>query len=373
MDYGAISIDTSIFDQKGLKLESGILKTLEQFNGKPSPLILSEIIVREVHNHLKKKATESRGKVTKAIKESISNLSVSEKNSKIAINVLIPKDDDNEVAKKRLTSFISNTNTEIIPATGRVELDEVIKKYFHAEPPFAESGKKKNEFPDAIALMSLESWAKEHQTKILAVAKDKDWGNFAEQSKYIDVIEDLAEAIAKFQPHSLAIDYCTFIAKELPNFEPKYLYENIHDYLVDAIGDIDIYPEASSSFIYEVDDTEVVLDDFSFIVDNDGNALLQPIQGQNETLIIEAKIDIAATVSASFSLSVRDSIDGDDVYIGSATVNTEVEFQSEILFTMEGDFEGDTKNIDLINFELLSYPKDIDFGEIEPDWEDEYA
>jgi hypothetical protein len=39
MDYGAITLDTSIFDQKGLKLESGILKMLEQFNGKPSHMI----------------------------------------------------------------------------------------------------------------------------------------------------------------------------------------------------------------------------------------------------------------------------------------------------------------------------------------------
>jgi prenyltransferase beta subunit len=39
MDYGAITSDTSIFDQKGLKLESGILKMLEQFNGKLSHII----------------------------------------------------------------------------------------------------------------------------------------------------------------------------------------------------------------------------------------------------------------------------------------------------------------------------------------------
>ncbi len=41
MDYGAITIDTSIFDEKSLNLESGILKTLEQFKGKPSHLVLS--------------------------------------------------------------------------------------------------------------------------------------------------------------------------------------------------------------------------------------------------------------------------------------------------------------------------------------------
>lgn len=78
MDYGAITIDTSIFDQKGLKLESGILKTLEQFRSKPSHLVLSEIVIREVHSHLKRKASDSREQVVKAIRESIVSLSVSE-------------------------------------------------------------------------------------------------------------------------------------------------------------------------------------------------------------------------------------------------------------------------------------------------------
>jgi predicted nucleic acid-binding protein len=368
MDYGAISLDTSIFDQKGLKLESGILKTLEQFNGKPSHLVISEIVVREVHAHLKKKATESRAQAIKAIRESMLSLSVSKESSEIATKALIPADNDNEVAKNRITSFIKNTGAEVIPATGRVELDDIIKKYFKSEPPFAETGKKKNEFPDAIALMSLESWAKENETKILAVAKDGDWEKFAEQSEYIDVVEDLAEAIAKFQPHSSAIDFCSIIAEKLPNSEPEDLHKAIAQYLSDAVGEMDLYPEASSQFSYEPDYVEVVLNDFEFITGDDGHALLQPVQGQNETLIVEAKINITATASTSFSLSVRDSIDKDYVSIGSASASTDLDFESEILLTFEGDFDDDIDNIELTDFELLSYPSDADFGDVEPDW-----
>lgn len=65
MDYGAITIDTSIFDEKGLGLEFGILKTLEQFNGRPSHLVLSEIVVREVHSHLKKRQLTRGSKFSK--------------------------------------------------------------------------------------------------------------------------------------------------------------------------------------------------------------------------------------------------------------------------------------------------------------------
>lgn len=368
MDYGAISVDTSIFDEKGLKLESGILKTLEQFNGKPSHLVLSEIVVREVHAHLKKKAKDARASVVKAVRESKAHLSVVDESVKIASDALVPEIDDGEVANKRLEDFVKNTGAEIIPATGRVELDEIIKKYFQAEPPFEESGKKKSEFPDAIALMSIESWAKENKTKVLAVARDGDWKRFAEESDYIDVVEDLAEAISKFQPHSSAIDFCTNIAKLLPTEKPEGIYESIQQYLSEQVAEIELYPEASSQFFYEPDYVEVVLDSFDFVCDESGSAVLQPVQGQNNTLIVEAKIVVSAEASTSFSLTVHDSIDKDYVSIGSSSASTEMEFEAEVLLTFEGDFDEGIDYVELVEFELLSSPSDVDFGDIEPDW-----
>jgi hypothetical protein len=190
MDYGAITIDTSIFDEKGLNLESGILKTLEQFNGKPSHLLFSEIVLREVHGHLKKKAREARSSLVKAIRESKVSLSATDENAEAALRDLVPIADDSDIAKDRVMVFVKNTGAKIVPAAGRVELGEVVKKYFDAEPPFEVTGKKKNEFPDAIALMSLESWAEEKKTKVLAVAKDNDWQRFARLHSLIHIYSE---------------------------------------------------------------------------------------------------------------------------------------------------------------------------------------
>ena len=145
MDYGAITIDTSIFEQQGLNLESGLLKTLDQFNGKPSSLILSEIVTREVSSHLEKKTSEARGQVQKALRASKMHLTLDEDKINKAAKLLIPNKDDKEAAKARLEVFINNTGTEIVLASGYVELDDLIRKYFQSLPPFAESGKKKNE------------------------------------------------------------------------------------------------------------------------------------------------------------------------------------------------------------------------------------
>ena len=122
MDYGAITLDTSIFDQHGLKLESGLLKTLEQFNGKPSPLILSEIIVREVISHLKKKAKKSRLLVEKAIRDSPAHLSLTSENVNIARFSLIPEISDKEIAENRMKAFCNSAGAIQIPVA-TVELD----------------------------------------------------------------------------------------------------------------------------------------------------------------------------------------------------------------------------------------------------------
>ena len=58
-----------------------------------------------------------------------------------------------------------------------VTMQEVFQKYFTAAPPFAVSGKKKNEFPDAVALMSLEAWTNKNNKRVLAVSGDKDWAD----------------------------------------------------------------------------------------------------------------------------------------------------------------------------------------------------
>lgn len=368
MDYGAITIDTSIFDQKGLNLESGLLKTLEQFNGKPHPLILSEIVVREVHNHLVKRASEVRGQVQKALRASKAHLTLDEEKVEEALKLLIPDKDDKDVSKSRLENFINNTGAEIVPASGHVELDDLIQKYFKSQAPFSESGKKKNEFPDAIALMSIESWAEENDTKVLAVSDDGDWEAFGKESDRIDVFKDLATAIAVFQPHNAAIDYCTKLSASLPSGVPENIYSVLEKYISDSVSEMDVFPDASSAFFWEPDIVEVVFESFDFVVNEEDQALIQAIQAQDESIVIEAKILVSATASSSFSLSVHDSIDKDYVPIGSASASTEVEFESAILITIEGDFVNEPNEVEITDFELLSYPSTIDFGEIEPDW-----
>ena len=66
---------------------------------------------------------------------------------------------------------------------GNVSHDEVIRRYFATEPPFSTKERKKSEFPDALALLSLERWATQNKSLVLLVSADGDWKKLVEQSE----------------------------------------------------------------------------------------------------------------------------------------------------------------------------------------------
>ena len=51
----------------------------------------------------------------------------------------------------------------------------------------------------------------------LTVSTDKDWKKFLDKSDFVDFHDDLAWAIAEFQPASSSIKWCNIMCKSLPN------------------------------------------------------------------------------------------------------------------------------------------------------------
>src|SRR5262249_33691704 len=108
--------------------------------------------------------------------------------------------DTTALAQARLNAFFDAIGARIIPFE-TVTVSKLLDLYFAPAPPFSASGKKKSEFPDAIALLSLETWARTKGKRILAVSADKDWITFAEQCDHIDVVPKLENGLAKLQEH----------------------------------------------------------------------------------------------------------------------------------------------------------------------------
>jgi len=369
--FGAITLDTSIFDAQGLKLESGLLKQLEQFRDSSTKLIISEVVKEEVLSHLTEKTKDAKRDIEKSLKQAKDYWQVEDCKIEDIKKIVFGEREAQEIATERFNRFIEATSLEIIEAQNYLIVSVLIQKYFRAEPPFSETGKKKNEFPDAIALISLEEWANKNQTKIIVVTSDNDWKNFCKSSERLFANDDFAKALGLFQLQD-ADDICRYLSEKYELGVIENVKEAIFDALEYKIYDFDIYIEAESSFNYEEEITEIQVNGFEFKLLEPPNIIFRPVNFDDDSLTVESRLSVDVNVECSFSFSVYDSIDKDDVGMGGNTVNTQANLEVEVLITFVGDLNkvGAEVEVDDVEVEIKT-PASIDFGYIEPDFGDE--
>ncbi|ELX4199288.1 PIN domain-containing protein [Vibrio vulnificus] len=368
-EYGAISIDTSIFDGNGLRIESGLFKKLEQFKPSEVQVVLSDIVYQEVESHLKKKVSEARTVLDKSLKNTAVHLNVEESTVNDARGMLLASSVE-EITTARLQEFVENTGLLVINSEEYLDVKSLINAYFNNEPPFAQSGNKKSEFPDAIALMTLEAWAEENDTKVIAVTTDNDWLKYAENSEWIDCTQDFAEALSIFQPQTAPYTFFASLARTLVPGSASPFYSLIEDHASDYTNNLDPYANATSGFYWEQNDmVEVSFNSMNFVSDG-SSPILQLVEVDSEQVVVQAMVNIEADASCTFSLSVHDSIDKDYVFLDSSSANTSFEFETEVLITFSGDFTDceDFSSIEITDIEFISSPASVDFGDLEPDF-----
>ena len=151
---GAISIDTSVFDKYQCDLKSQALLGLGQLKGAATRLVLSEIVAGEVKSHIKREATESLGKLKSALGQIRKRWQIVVDYAAVDA-VLGIQQSPADFAAEAFATFSGVVEPEIIKVDGLVTHAEILRRYFASEPPFSTSEIKKNEFPDALALLRL--------------------------------------------------------------------------------------------------------------------------------------------------------------------------------------------------------------------------
>ncbi|MCY3973129.1 MAG: PIN domain-containing protein, partial [Candidatus Dadabacteria bacterium] len=191
--YTALTLDTCIYERHGFRFGSGLLEKLQH---QPIQIVIPEIVYREVLNHLDKRGD----RVSKSMKSVLSDFQ-----NRYSLG---------EIPMAQFES-VKNVVENALPLTNQFYLfvgslkdhlrlrefcsiEHLVRAYFAATPPFVGPGKK-NEFPDAIALFSLEQWARQNGKKILAVSTDEGWLSFSEKSLFIDVVSDLESGLQEIQ------------------------------------------------------------------------------------------------------------------------------------------------------------------------------
>ncbi|MBD2667211.1 hypothetical protein B6N60_02733 [Richelia sinica FACHB-800] len=368
--FGAITLDTSIFDAHGLKLESGLIRQLEQFRDSSIKLIISEVVKEELLCHLIENTKEAKKEIEKSLRQARDYWQVEENKIEKIKKLIFDGNEVQEIVNERFNQFIKATSLEIIEPNNYLTVSDLIHQYFHSKPPFSETGKKKSEFPDAIALISLEVWANKNNTKVIVVTSDNDWKRFCQSSDKLFAINDFAGALGLFQFQD-AEDVCRYLSEK---YELGYI-ENIQEAIWDAlelqIYNFDIYIEADSYYRYEEEVTEIKVNGFQFKLLESPNIIFRPVNFDHDSLTVESILLVDINVECNFFFAVYDSIDKEDVGIGGNTVKTQADLDVEVLITFVGDLNKIGAEFDVDDIEIeIQAPLSINFGFIEPDWGD---
>ena len=365
-EYGAILVDTCIFDQHGLRLEKGLLGKLNQFKNSEIHYLLPDVIKGEVKSHLESKVKSARASLEKALNDAGDHLFFDGSALNHAKSVLIDSNEIEGIAENRIDKFILSTGALVLDCGKYVSVSELLQQYFQNKAPFAETGKKKNEFPDAIVLLATEAWAKENDLQVLAVGRDGDWKEYCEMSDNIDYIEDFADALSKFNKEIAHFAFLSLLTSQLEqenSIDAADFLQRIHSSLKMYFDGFTPDQEADSSHYWEPDGCHGWLSDFEL-----ANHDFKIVDHAEDYVVLEMNAIISVKVEGEFSLSHRDSIDRDYVGLGGIVTTAEDQFESAILVTICGDLNGNLSDVDIEDVEVVDPITSIDFGTLELDY-----
>lgn len=187
-----IFLDTSVFEQNNI-LEGAKLKLLlKSAEDGWINLYSNDIIIQEVKTRIRKRFLESKAAIKRFLKENDISIRVFRNSDSSEWLDTLRKgiDYDSEISKlcNKIDKLITSIPIALIPYSA-VDIKSIFDKYFKEEAPFKE-GNKKNEFPDAFVLASIDDWCKNHKQQMVILSLDKDWLDY--KSTNIIPIDDIS-------------------------------------------------------------------------------------------------------------------------------------------------------------------------------------
>lgn len=370
--YDTFTIDTNVVNRNNIKLFNGLLNKFDQYKDGPAKFILSEVVYREIEEKIfgMQNANKSKFKSVIGNFEGARTLSVDE--ITLLKEVYEKLKSPSESTKKSLNDFIEFSGAEIISANN-LDVQKILDLYFENQPPFGQDNKK-NEFPDAIALISLEKWAEKNNKKIVAVTNDKDWQKFAKGSEYIDACENLGIVMAMLVNAKDILPEAQKVFDEVINMDSGVYFE-VQEELLSAVSCLEPDFEFDGNVHYEEQGSELESVNNEILVTGDKLLEENIVSITPQEFAFEVPVTLKVNVAVFLKATVTDSIDKDSVELGNIVVEREEEIDAQILFTCaEGEISDEDENSNSEYFvdkiELLHTPMTIDLGYIEFEFPD---
>jgi PIN domain len=352
-----ITLDTSIFDRYGCNLKFPLLTSLDQFNGGAVQLVFSEIIISEVKRHIFDSASETLREVKKAVRTHKNRWKTG-----FDIDVLLKEvtasTDAYALAEAQVVEFVKALGANILPATDKVNVTgEVVRRYFSGEAPFEKKDAKKSEFPDAFALLSLESLFSQKQKMLLCVSADNGWAQFAENSEWLVVVNQLDAALSYF---NLAGRHIADRAIQMLGSGSAPKFADAIELAIQArLDDLDFQPVSYQGLDYEAVPTNAAMQ--RLFIDSTTEPVI--IAADDNEVTFTFSIDVIANFEAEFNFHAYDSYDKDYVHLSTEDASVEKSLSFELVVTVERKLDPEPV---VIEAEVVAKFFEVDFGYVEP-------
>ena len=375
-----IFIDTGIFIHEAFQtegFESNVFKSLIKLaENKVIKILLVDIIDREIQNFIDNDIKSSFDSVSTAIKQTSTNFSkINKSDIRLLKNIpefnVLMDEYQNFINKYKTDEGISNleskhkdlmiklkddykqflikANVEIIK-TDPICVEDVLNSYFSRTPPF--SNKKKDEFPDALALGTILSWCNTNNNCAYIVSRDSDWKYFSidkDQLEFKESMEQIANLFLRQYEEVQLIEFADKLIQENKEVILEEIKENLwkiptYNYSIDY----NLTPEEHT---YCAPDYEICNVDITEVTDYIEIELIQ-IDEQSATynLTIEALLDVEYYLE-DYSMASYDK--EDDRWFNVETENftkkhrTNIEVEVEIEYTYN-----DAESFDIVSTSL---------------------
>lgn len=263
------------------------------------------------------------------------------------------------MAKAQIGEFLNAVDGTTLPATGEIDVAaDVVRRYFSGEAPFEKRDAKKSEFPDAFALLSLESFFAPKRRMLLCVSADKGWDQFAENSEWLVVVDQLDTALSYFNEAGRPL--VDRVIELLKIQEAPALSEEIESSVQNRIDDNDFSPDADGPLDYEAEPISAALQS----IDLDSISDLKVVEYDEQSVSFTFTVNATIGFEAMFHFHAYDSIDKDYVSLSSEFANIEKTLPVRLLIKIERDLDPEPQV--LASEAALKGYYSVDFGYVEP-------
>ncbi len=362
------SIDTNLIQAAGYNFKQGALHQLPRQLPESIGIQLPEIVVSEIVKH----RMDSVLKAHSVLKHATDDLQRLTTIDTSVVHSSIDQLNAIELADKQFTKevhdYAARCRGGVLPTAGADAVASLFADYFAQRPPFGLSQRKKAEFPDAMCLWLLEQYAEDNDTIGIIASDDKGWKQYAENSEKlycVGSIDELATLFAATNEHAQAVKGKIAAAvKDLDSPLGSDLVQELNRHVANSQWDSsEIYTGSTHRVEPEFYDADIAEQRI------DGEINVWSVKGEPTTWVVELTVSLTVNVHISVEFFAWDSIDREELSLGSQIFTTQDEIDVDVyltcsdvrLETLPSDWQTEIEIADG-NYSIGRFEAELDYG-----------